>query len=366
MGTEIKNNGLPPKPALKTPMEAKAKSDSSSGSLEKKTQSSQAKPQRPKLVTAELPEPVVVDLTSPNTENSEEIDFEDVLEPTDVRPVPHVGNLPVPSVRPTVRLRKRSSSVSNGKPVKKKQTISSVKSSGKAWKPKPAGPKPAAAAAAEEVVGETSKDKAKSISTSYSWKPEKPIKESVTSTAYSWKPEKPQTESLGPKPSNTKADGDTASKRKAKPSSQAAGGVQTKRSRRLASFRRIDDIMKTEAEREQAEMLAAAARRMEKKVQEEIRRHHQAQLRLSQRKRELKALFRRVCSNIDFLHKYNIIPDPESKDPYMVLGIPKCADARAIKHQYKTLALLLHPDKNKHPEAQKIFASVTAAYTTLK
>lgn len=53
-------------------------------------------------------------------------------------------------------------------------------------------------------------------------------------------------------------------------------------------------------------------------------------------------------------------------DPYSILGVPKGADAKAIKAAYRKLAKELHPDKNKdNPKSAERFSDVTRAYDLL-
>ena len=51
------------------------------------------------------------------------------------------------------------------------------------------------------------------------------------------------------------------------------------------------------------------------------------------------------------------------RDPYNVLGVPRTADAGAIKSAFRKLAKKLHPDSNKNdPKAATRFAEVNSAY----
>lgn len=53
-------------------------------------------------------------------------------------------------------------------------------------------------------------------------------------------------------------------------------------------------------------------------------------------------------------------------DLYSVLGVPRTADAAAIKRAYRKLAKELHPDQNKdNPKSAERFKQVTAAYDIL-
>jgi DnaJ-class molecular chaperone len=54
------------------------------------------------------------------------------------------------------------------------------------------------------------------------------------------------------------------------------------------------------------------------------------------------------------------------KDPYQVLGVPRTADADAIKQAYRRLARTLHPDLNPgDARAEERFKEVSAAYDFL-
>ena len=53
------------------------------------------------------------------------------------------------------------------------------------------------------------------------------------------------------------------------------------------------------------------------------------------------------------------------RDYYEVLGVPKDADAAAIKDAFRQLALKYHPDHNKAPEAEERFKEIAEAYGIL-
>jgi molecular chaperone DnaJ len=48
-----------------------------------------------------------------------------------------------------------------------------------------------------------------------------------------------------------------------------------------------------------------------------------------------------------------------------VLGVPRDADAKAIKDAFRSLALKTHPDRNKEPGAEARFKEIAAAYAVL-
>jgi DnaJ-class molecular chaperone len=53
------------------------------------------------------------------------------------------------------------------------------------------------------------------------------------------------------------------------------------------------------------------------------------------------------------------------KNYYKILGIPRDADKKTIKKAYRKLALKYHPDKNKAPDAEDKFKSISEAYEVL-
>jgi molecular chaperone DnaJ len=52
-------------------------------------------------------------------------------------------------------------------------------------------------------------------------------------------------------------------------------------------------------------------------------------------------------------------------DYYAVLGVPRDADARAIRDAFRTLALRWHPDRSQEPHAEATFKAVSEAYAVL-
>src|SRR3979490_1107795 len=54
------------------------------------------------------------------------------------------------------------------------------------------------------------------------------------------------------------------------------------------------------------------------------------------------------------------------RDPYDVLGVPRSAEAAAIKSAYRRLAKKLHPDANKNdPKGARRFGELNTAYEIL-
>lgn len=53
------------------------------------------------------------------------------------------------------------------------------------------------------------------------------------------------------------------------------------------------------------------------------------------------------------------------RDYYEVLGVPRDADAKAIKNAFRRLALRYHPDRNKSPDAEERFKEIAEAYAVL-
>lgn len=53
------------------------------------------------------------------------------------------------------------------------------------------------------------------------------------------------------------------------------------------------------------------------------------------------------------------------RDYYEVLGVPRDADASAIKNAFRELAMKYHPDRNKAPDAEEKFKEIAEAYAVL-
>ena len=53
------------------------------------------------------------------------------------------------------------------------------------------------------------------------------------------------------------------------------------------------------------------------------------------------------------------------KDYYKILGVHRNADVNEIKKAYRKLALKVHPDKNKSPDAEEMFKEISEAYEVL-
>ncbi len=47
------------------------------------------------------------------------------------------------------------------------------------------------------------------------------------------------------------------------------------------------------------------------------------------------------------------------------MGLPSDADMREVKNAFKRLALQYHPDRNKSPEAARLFAAINEAYNEI-
>ncbi|TXG71663.1 hypothetical protein EZV62_000242 [Acer yangbiense] len=56
---------------------------------------------------------------------------------------------------------------------------------------------------------------------------------------------------------------------------------------------------------------------------------------------------------------------PHFIDWYRVLGVGEDAEMDVVRKRYHKLALLLHPDKNKHPKSETAFKLISEAYTCL-
>ena len=71
---------------------------------------------------------------------------------------------------------------------------------------------------------------------------------------------------------------------------------------------------------------------------------------------------RRLDENVHRISGYSLM---ELDRSYRVLGVPSDATVPEIRNAFRKLALEYHPDRNKSPEAAKLFAAITEAYDTI-
>ncbi|CAI9119003.1 OLC1v1020650C1 [Oldenlandia corymbosa var. corymbosa] len=64
-------------------------------------------------------------------------------------------------------------------------------------------------------------------------------------------------------------------------------------------------------------------------------------------------------------HLYHLSHKKPFLDWYLVLGVDENAGLDIIRKSYLRLALLVHPDKNKHPKADIAFKLISEAYACL-
>ncbi|WOL18445.1 hypothetical protein Cni_G27240 [Canna indica] len=80
-------------------------------------------------------------------------------------------------------------------------------------------------------------------------------------------------------------------------------------------------------------------------------------------------LVRQICSAASIFsrctHRRRSSLSPAFVDWWLVLGVEEDDKVDAIRKRYRQLALQLHPDKNKHPDADLAFKIVSEAYTCL-
>src|SRR5262245_2616155 len=60
-----------------------------------------------------------------------------------------------------------------------------------------------------------------------------------------------------------------------------------------------------------------------------------------------------------------VLPAVEHSDYYRILGVPRAADAQAIKDAFHRLARRYHPDRSQEPAAEERFKEITEAYSVL-
>jgi hypothetical protein len=61
-----------------------------------------------------------------------------------------------------------------------------------------------------------------------------------------------------------------------------------------------------------------------------------------------------------------IMPNTPLQEYYRILGVPNTASLETIQKAYRTKAKLLHPDKNKQPDAHENFCQLNEAFENLK
>jgi len=59
-------------------------------------------------------------------------------------------------------------------------------------------------------------------------------------------------------------------------------------------------------------------------------------------------------------------PLPADQDPYALLGVPPAASAAEIRLAYRQRAMLWHPDRNRHADAEETFKRIRSAYEVLR
>ena len=130
--------------------------------------------------------------------------------------------------------------------------------------------------------------------------------------------------------------------------------------RKSSAWQSLESELKDsfDPEKEQEDLLAAAARRMRKQMEEQAKRH-------SSRKLQSEAHLQSIAGKAKIPKVHGLVPNYLSDDPYQVLGLRLGTRASVVKQQYMKLALLFHPDKNKDPRAKQVFCSFTAAYRSL-
>jgi hypothetical protein len=95
---------------------------------------------------------------------------------------------------------------------------------------------------------------------------------------------------------------------------------------------------------------------------EEVETTKQRELAEKRYKQRIYSIPRKLARPVELINR--LYEDP-STDLYSVLGVSKDVDGVQIKRIYRQLALVLHPDKNPHPEAKAAFDAIQDAYDTL-
>lgn len=108
---------------------------------------------------------------------------------------------------------------------------------------------------------------------------------------------------------------------------------------------------------------------LENKISDGIRRKAELDVeeRLAARAEEqhLFATFRVPRKHARAVERINTLYEQPYVDLYAILGASKDAESGELRKRFLSLALILHPDKNPHPDAGHAFDAVKDAYNTL-
>uniref|UniRef100_A0A7S2WI42 J domain-containing protein n=1 Tax=Mucochytrium quahogii TaxID=96639 RepID=A0A7S2WI42_9STRA len=122
------------------------------------------------------------------------------------------------------------------------------------------------------------------------------------------------------------------------------------------------------AEKEQDDLFAAAAAKMAVEMERiRLRKEYERVCELKRREESRRRLLI-VCGWDDSVLQLGAgepYPDPGAKNHYSCLGLLPGTSTADVKARYRKLALMFHPDKNKHKEANEAFCAFSDAYKEL-